>query len=232
MDIFALASGSSGNCYRISDGATPLLIECGIRFPLIRKGLNFKTSEIAACLVSHEHGDHCRAIKEVMKVGIDCYMSPGTAKEIGVTGHRAHIVEPLKQFQVGTWTVLPFPVQHDAIEPLGFLLASGKEKLLYATDTYYLRFQFKGLTHIMIEANYAYDILAENIRAGIVSRAQQKRILRSHFSLDHVKDFLRANDLSRLQEIHLLHLSDDNSDEARFESEIEALTGVPVYVAA
>jgi hypothetical protein len=34
-----------------------------------------------------------------------------------------------------------------------------------------------------------------------------------------------------LQEIHLLHLSDANSNEKEFKEKIQKLTGVPVYVA-
>ncbi|MFO7296780.1 MAG: MBL fold metallo-hydrolase, partial [Clostridia bacterium] len=51
IDIQVLASGSRGNCYRIDDGSTPLLLECGVPYKEIQKKLNFKTSEIAACLV-------------------------------------------------------------------------------------------------------------------------------------------------------------------------------------
>jgi len=230
MNILTLASGSSGNCYRVSDGKTPLLIECGIRFPEIRRKVGFKLSQIVGCLISHEHGDHCKAIKDILKAGIDCYMSPGTAKETGIQHHRINTAKPLQQFRIGTWTILPFPAEHDAAEPCGFLLASGPEKLLYLTDSFYCRYRFKGLTHIMLECNYAADILAENIRAGVVSREQKNRILRSHFSLENIKEFLRANDLRRVQEIHLLHLSRDNSDAARFKREIEAFTGKPTIV--
>ncbi len=231
IEIKALASGSRGNCYYVSDGVTPVLLECGIGLKEIQKGLNFRTSEIAACLVSHEHQDHCKAVKDVMKAGIDCYMSKGTAEVLNVSGHRLHIIKGLQQFQLGGWTVLPFDVQHDAKEPLGYLLANDTgEKLIYATDTYYLKYKFRGLTHILVECNYALDILQENVAAGLVPAAVKDRVLRSHFSLENVKGFLRANDLSEVREIHLLHLSDNNSDAERFKREIQGLTGKPVYV--
>src|SRR5690606_20594303 len=123
--------------------------------------------------------------------------------------------------------------QHDAQEPLGFLLHSraSNERLLYATDTYYIRYKFPGLTHIMVECNYAADILYENVKRGAVPEVLKNRLLTSHFSLENVKEFLKANDLSRVQEIWLLHLSDGNSDEERFKREVQALTGKPTYVA-
>lgn len=231
IDITALASSSKGNCYRVTDGKTPILLECGISYKEIQKGLNFQMSEIAACLVTHEHGDHCKSIKDVLKAGIDCYMSAGTAEAINVQHHRIHRTAAKKQFQIGTWTILPFDVQHDVSEPLGFLLVNqAGEKLLFATDTYYIKYRFQGLTHVMVECNYSLEILNENIARGVTPKVMKPRLLRSHFSLENVKDFFKANDLNNIQEIWLLHLSDSNSDEVRFKKEIAELTGKIVQV--
>jgi phosphoribosyl 1,2-cyclic phosphodiesterase len=231
MEIKALASSSKGNCYLVSDGETSLLLECGIRYSDIQKGLNYQVSQVDGCLISHEHGDHGKAVKEVMKAGINVYTSQGTAEALGASGHRVKTIESKKPFTVGTWTILPFEVEHDAAEPLGFLLANKQgEKLLFATDTYYIKYMFPGLTHIMVEANYSMDILKENIEAGRVPAVMKKRLMRSHFSLENVKEFLKVNDLSKVEEIWLLHLSDSNSDEQRFKQEIQQLTGKIVIV--
>ena len=232
IEIIPLASGSQGNCYRIDDGSTPLLLECGIPYKEIQKGLVFTVSEIVGVLVSHEHQDHCKALKDIMKAGIDCYISAGTAEALGLFGHRINIIKARQQFRIGTWTILPFETQHDAAEPLGFLLANQYgEKLLYATDTFYIRYRFQGLTHIAVECNYSLDILRANVEAGLVEPAQKNRIIQSHFSLENVKEFLKANDLSRIHEIWLLHLSNDNSDAERFKREIQELTGKMVFIA-
>lgn len=232
MEIKVLASGSSGNCYHISNDRNSILIECGLPWKQIQQGVNFRTSQLAGCLVTHEHQDHCKAVRDVMKAGIDCYMSQGTAEALKLSGHRLHIVEPLKQFKVGAWAVLPMDAQHDAKNPLGFLLADkAGNKILFATDTYYLKYKFSGLTHILVECNYALDILQENVAARLVPVAVKNRVLRSHFSLEHVKDFLKANDLSKVREIWLLHLSDSNSDAARFKRGVQELTGKPTFIA-
>ncbi|MGG4036091.1 MBL fold metallo-hydrolase [Paenibacillus cisolokensis] len=232
IEFRPLGSSSAGNAYYVTDGTTPLLLEAGLRFADIRRMLRFRTSDIAGCLISHEHSDHIKAAAEVMKAGINVYASAGTMAAAGLTGHRAIPIEARRQFTVGTWTVLPFEVEHDVEEPLGFLLANQDgEKLLFATDTYYIRYRFSGLSMIAIECNYSLAILDENILAGRVPVAMKKRLLRSHFSLENVKDFFRANDLSKLQEVWLLHLSDNNSDAAAFKREIQALTGAAVYVA-
>ena len=176
--------------------------------------------------------DHSKAVTDIMKAGIDCYMSRGTAEALGLSGHRLNIIKARQQFHIGSWVVLPFETQHDAAEPLGFLLANqAGDKLLYATDTYYIRYRFHGLTHIMIECNYSTDILRANIKVGNVPAELKKRLLKSHFSLENVRKFLQANDLSKVQEIWLLHLSDNNSDAERFKREVQELTGRMVFVA-
>lgn len=232
MEIAALASGSSGNCYLVNDGSSRLLLECGISIRHIREGLGFGLSAVAGCLVSHEHDDHCKALAEVMRASVDCYMSPGTAKALGVAGHRLKYINHQQQLRIGSWRVLAFSTQHDAAAPLGFVLASDAgEKAVYATDTYYLKYTFPGLTHILIETNYSVEILNENVNAGSISRDRCTRITSSHFELQNALDWLAANDLSKVQEIWLLHLSNQNSDAADFSRKVRELTGKPVYVA-
>jgi len=231
IKITALASSSKGNCYLVNDGSTKILLECGIRFKDIQRGLNFETSDISACLITHEHKDHCVAIKEVLKVGIDCYTSPGTAKGMNVRHHRIHNIKAKQKFTIGTWSIMPFEANHDVLEPLSFLLVNQVgEKLLFATDTFYIKYKFKGLTHIMVEANYSLKILEKKIDDGSLPEVMKTRLMRSHFSLENVKDFLKANDLSKVEEIWLLHLSDTNSDAEQFKREIAEQTGKMIYV--
>jgi len=237
IEFTPFASGSTGNCYRITDGRTPLLLECGISINEILRKTNAMggVSSLAGCLVSHGHKDHSKAVKDLMKFGVDIYLSQGTADEISGLGpwrHRINIIKARQQFRIGTWTILPFETQHDAQEPLGLLLANQDgEKLLYATDTYFIRYRFRGLTHVAIECNYSLDILKRNVEAGAVPKGLKSRILKSHFSLENVKKFLLANDLSRVQEIWLLHLSEQNSCEKRFKEEVQKITGKPTYIA-
>ncbi|OWA36748.1 MBL fold metallo-hydrolase [Saccharibacillus sp. O16] len=232
IEIRSLGSSSAGNAYRITDGHTTLLIEAGLKYKDIQRALAFRVSGLAACLITHEHGDHSAAVKDLLRAGVTIYTSQGTADTLRITGHRVQHIMAKQPFTIGSWTIMPFETEHDAAEPLGFLLASSAGgKLLFATDTYFVRYRFKGLTHIMVECNYSLEILRRNVVEGRVPAPLKNRVMKSHFSLENVKDFLRANDLSQVREIHLLHLSDSNSDEAAFKQEIMALTGKPVYVA-
>jgi len=251
MLIQAFASSSSGNSYHVSDGQTSLLLEAGLPYRQIQKHMDFQLSSVAGCLITHSHADHSKAAADLMKAAVETYMSEGTAIGIGISRreeapsghqilvtnysifHRLHIIEPKQMFTVGTFSVLPFETEHDCPGSLGFLLISNVtgERLLFATDTYFLRYRFKGLNFIMVECNYAKDILDANTEAGRLPESLRNRLIKSHFSLEHVKGFLKANDLSGVREIWLLHLSDGNSDAARFKREIQELTGIPVRIA-
>ena len=199
----------------------------------IKQGLNYKLSEIDGCLISHSHGDHCKAVKDIIKAGIDVYMSRETIEAIGVQEeHRVHAIEPRKQFVVGTFIIHPFDTQHDCPGSIGFLIQSTLigEKLVFITDSYYCKYKFKSLNYVMVECNYASDILLRNVANGSLPEAQRARLVHSHFSLEHVKEFLKANDLSQVKEVYLLHLSSGNSDAVRFKREIQAVTGKLVTV--
>ena len=76
LDIRTIATGSSGNCYRITDGQSVLMIEAGIRFKQIQQGFDFALSSgLPGALISHEHLDHAKAVRDMMAAGVDCYMS-------------------------------------------------------------------------------------------------------------------------------------------------------------
>lgn len=232
INIKIIASGSSGNAYLIDDGRSQLLLECGISYKDIQIALNFDTKNIVGCLVSHEHKDHTKGLKDVVRAGIDCYMSKGTANAEGIEHHRIKVVENKKQFKVGSWTILPFDVEHDVAEPFGYLIMNEQgEKLLFATDTYYVKYKFKGLNYLMIECNYSLEILEENILNGLTPELMKRRLIKSHFSLENVIEFLKANDLSKVEDIYLLHLSDTNSNAKEFKEAIQKVTGKRVLIA-
>ena len=132
MQIKVLASGSSGNAYIVSDGRTTLLLDAGIPLKAIQVGTNYTVRKIAGAFITHSHQDHSKAAKDLARYGVNIYTSRGTIEACGLTGHRLHPVKALQEITVGTFKVLPFDVEHDAPEPLGFLFASTAtgEKLL------------------------------------------------------------------------------------------------------
>ena len=230
LSIAVHASGSSGNCYTVTNGNATVMLDCGLPYRRIQQLTGFQHPD--AVFITHEHNDHIKAAKDFMKKGVDVYMSRGTMEAAGLEeNHRLHILKNRQSVSIEGIVVSAFDTQHDAAEPIGFLLDDGEDRLLYATDTYYLHYKFPGLTKVIIEANHSYEILKENVENGSLPEPLEKRLKQSHFSLENLKKFFAANDLSRVTEIWLIHLSKDNADPGQFKQEIEALTGRPVYVA-
>lgn len=230
ITVASFASSSGGNLYRVTDGAgSSLLLECGVPIKKLREALGHRLHEIHGVLISHEHMDHAKAAKDVLKAGVNVYCSKGTADALGISDHhRTRIIRALEQFNIGSWTILPFDVQHDAQEPLGYLIQEGGgEKLLFCADSYYIKYRFSGLNIIMVECDYSKKTLREDL-----PEAQKRRLLFSHMSLETLLGFLAANDLSRVREIRLIHLSDNNSDEQMFKEAIQGATGIPVIIEA
>lgn len=229
FEFKTIASGSSGNCHYLRTDDAFGLIDIGIQWKRIQKAIDFKASSLDFALATHRHLDHAGHIKDAIKAGVDVYAIQDVWDSNGINSHRAHTIVPKQQFRIKSLTILPFPVPHD-VENVGFLIADQRgNKLLYLTDCYYSPFKFKDVTILAIECNYTADILADNIKSGIVSREQKRRILQSHFSLENVKEFFRANDLRQVQEIHLIHISKDSGHPEMFIEEIQKLTGKPTF---
>jgi len=174
------------------------------------------------------YADHSKACKGLIKNAVDIYCSEYTAGALELSGHRLHIIEPLKQLTVGAWRIKPFLLVHD-VPNLGFIMAMGDIKALYACDTNYVPYRFTGLTHIILGVNYDLEILKDNVMAGRLNSDLAARIIKNHMSLDTARGFFQANDMAAVEEIHLIHLSAGNSDAAMFKSEIERVTARPVY---
>lgn len=212
MKIRVIASGSAGNCYVLETNQGSLLIEAGIPINRIKKALNYDFSNIQGCLLTHEHMDHAKAIKDIANLGIDIYSSRGTFKALGYEGYRFVPTEAKTPIKIGEFQVMAFDTQHDVVEPFGYLIKQGNNKLLFATDTFYLKYRFKDLTHIVIECNYVESVVNDLVEKKLIDINRIKRTIQSHMSLENLIEFLKINDLSKVKELHLIHLSNETSD--------------------
>lgn len=234
MILDIIGTGSKGNSYILRNDKEALLIECGVNIKDIKQALNFDLSKVVGAICTHEHMDHSKSIWDVMKLGINVYSSLGTLKSRFVDEQsRAKAVKSQQSFTVGNFNILPFDVMHDAKEPLGFLIEHPEcGKVLFLTDTYYCKYTFPGLNNIIIEANYSKAIIDRKFGPESGKEFLRNRILQSHFSLENCKDMLSVNDLSKVNNIVLIHLSDSNSDEVQFRKEVQEITGKNVTVAS
>ncbi len=139
-----------------------------------------------------------------------------TKKELGILHHRLHGLELPGWFWIGGLRLLSLPLEHD-VTNAGFLVTCEEGKAAYITDTAYCRYLIPGLNLLAVECNFD----EESLMSSGLSVEQRKRVMRTHFGLAGVLEFLKANDLDSLQEIHLLHLSDSNSHEGRIREAIK-----------
>lgn len=218
MTFKVLASSSHGNAYIVSDGITNLLLECGVSYRKLQKLLDFKTSDVHGCLVTHEHQDHAQAVRKVVESGVPVYMTRGTAEALDIPEKVFECLNEIKagvQITVGSMDILPFETFHDAREPVGFCIQSREDGdiAVFATDTVNLPYDFPGVTTLAVEANYQADILD---RCERMPDKTKHRITNTHMEVDRLVQCLQRMDLSRCREIILLHLSDATSHEGQF----------------
>lgn len=227
MKIKHLASSSSGNAHLLDD---TVLLDAGLSVKKLRKQVDLRAIEFV--LLSHEHGDHSKSVPDLLRSAVPVYTSRGSAEALGIDSHhRTTMVDSVRWHRKGDWKFMALDNVHDAEEPYSYLINKGSNRLLYMTDTAYSKYNFSGLTHILIECNYSREIVKENIAEGSVPEAQLKRLVQTHFGLEDVLEFLAASDLSKVREIHLLHLSDRNSDAEKFERAVQSMTGIPTIIA-
>lgn len=232
MQIKVLASGSKGNAIWISDGVTQLLLDAGLPIAELQRKLDYKLSDVAGVLVTHFHADHCRAVPELLRLGMKVYATLETAQRWKSDAFWHQIVAG-ENWGVGTWIFSAFPVEHDCPGAVGYLLESSRtgERVLYITDSAYSRFVFANLDYVLCEANHSLELLHEAVAAGDTDRALKSRILHNHMSLETLLAFLKACGTKRLKAVYLLHMSDRHSDALLFQQRVREATGVEVYVA-
>lgn len=232
MELKVLGSSSKGNCYLLDNGKECLMIECGVAFKDVQKAVNFDISRICGAIVSHEHGDHAKHVQKALDAQIPVWMSNGTRDALNLQSSLLNTMSELGIYNIGKFKVQPFKVQHDAAEPFGYLIHHPEcGTVLFATDTYYLHYTFAGLNNILIECNYQQAILDANVESGKIHPAMRQRTMKSHCSFDTCKEILNANDLSKVNNIVLIHLSDSNSDAEYFRQGIMEATGKNVHIA-
>lgn len=241
IKIKVFGSGSKGNAYLIDDGHSQLMIECGVPYNKIQQSMEHDFSKVQGCLISHEHRDHCKYIKQLIDgTTFDIYATHGTIDgiysddKIRLSQYDYYRMNQLKYketYKIGTWYVTQFETKHDVNEPCGFLIDNiAGDRLVFITDSYYVKYKFPNVSHMMIEANYSKEVIDEKMTTGFDLK-RKTRLLESHFDFKNVLEFIKSNQSQKLKEIWLLHLSDSNSIEREFKEETQKVTGVPVYIA-
>lgn len=233
MDLKVIGTGSKGNLYVLTDDeGYSLILEAGMSLSEVKKHLDFDLTKVIGLLCTHSHMDHSKYLKDFASAGIQCYLSEETSKARGLKSHRTTIVKELKKFEMDRWEIMPFDVHHD-VHCLGFLLKHKPtgNKIMFLTDSYFCKYSFKGVNNFIIEANYSEKIIDEKMYSGESHKFLRDRIIESHMSLETTCELLSKNDLTKTNNIVLIHLSDTNSNARKFQETVSNQTAKTVTVA-
>lgn len=201
-----LSSGSHGNCYILECDNEQLIIELGISWKEILKGLDYDLSKVVACLASHKHSDHLNpsAISNTIKCGLSVLSNA----DVNSIYPQVKVLKKGVKMRLGGFKVQAIPLFH-SVENYGFVIEHEEcGKIVFCTDTYQIPYRFKGVQHYLVEANNEFDEMIDNLCDNIKSRSHNN----DHLELSDTIAFLRENYSSDLQSITLIHLSQTNID--------------------
>jgi len=216
----SIGSGSEGNGLLVEAGTTRILIDCGfgVRDTVARLArLGVAPESLSAILVTHEHNDHAGGVPAFAgKYDIPVWLTFGTIFEVGdrfdgiaqIYGFDSHDV-----FRIGDLEVHPFPVPHDAREPVQFVVSDGQHRLGLLTDiggsTPFVQASLTGCSALVLECNHDRDLLATSDYPPSLKNRISGRF--GHLHNEAAATLLTALDTSRLQHIIAAHLSRSNN---------------------
>lgn len=234
MEICVISSGSSGNATYVRSSETAILIDSGISLKELARrmaAVEIDPDSIDAVLVSHGHSDHVTGVPVLCRrKGVPVFASPGTIAETGLAASvprgGALAFTTGVAFNVGDLCITPFPVPHDASEPVGFVVSDGNVKACFATDlgslTLDVVYAFSGCDAIVLESNHDEVMLVE----GPYPAFLKKRVAgpHGHLSNSDAAELLQGIAHSGLRHLVLAHLSrTNNAPELPVEAAVAAL---------
>lgn len=173
MKVCSLTSGSVGNVIIIEHEYESLLIDFGVslkKFDELMARTSFDVKKIKNILVTHEHSDHVKGVGIASRrLELQVWATPKTAEAIyekGLMSSRdmdIKFVEKYHSYEISGFTVTPFPLSHDANDPVGYLVERDGKKIVCLTDTGYVSKEVMKLVrnaHLYImELNHNIEML-------------------------------------------------------------------------
>ena len=203
-----ISSGSQGNSYIIECENETLLLELGVAWNDILKGLNYNLKKVVGCLVSHKHNDHSKSIPNAIKNGVSVF----SCEEVSAIHKGVKTLHKGFKKTISGFVIIPLPLKHNC-ECYGYIIKH-KEfgKLVFATDCLDFRYKVKDVNHWLIECNHSEDLMIDNMCNNIYSISASE----NHLEINKTIKALNANYSCVLQNIVLLHLSQGNADKNSF----------------
>lgn len=219
MKICSLASGSKGNCLYLETGETRVLIDVGLslRETLLRmEAVGIDATGVDAVLVSHEHIDHIRSAGAFSRR----FKVPVLASHLvcGKADKYLHKTQKIEfeagcRFDFRDLSIDPFPITHDACDPVGFILESVEGRCGSATDlgivTRLVMEKLRGCRFLNLESNHDVEMLMN----GPYPWDLKQRIKSRHGHLSNEESLALLHELAHdgLQALVMAHLSEVNN---------------------
>lgn len=233
MRFASLGSGSGGNALVVEVGASRVLLDAGfgpreMERRLARLGL--EPENIQAVLVTHEHTDHAGgAFSCARRFGWEVLLTHGTlaACETKGTTEKIRLLDSHQAFAIDEIEVHPFPVPHDAREPIQFVFSDGAQRLGVLTDaghvTSHMVAQLDACDALVLECNHCVELLTR----GPYPAALKRRIGGRMGHLDNAASagLLERVSRSRLRHVIAAHLSAENNRPALAQQALSAVLG-------
>jgi len=234
MRFASLGSGSRGNALLVEAGHTRLLLDCGfsLRETLFRLDrLGCPAESLSGIVVTHEHNDHIGgAIRLAARYQRTVWMTHGTFASSPASRSELpglELIDSHQSFAIGDLEIHPFPVPHDAAEPVQFVFSDGRHRLGVATDlggaTPHVERMLSECDALVLECNHDEDML----RRGNYPPHLKRRIAGRFGHLENAASasLLAALDTRKLQHLIAAHLSQQNNTPERAQSALAGALG-------
>ncbi|MFR0672389.1 MBL fold metallo-hydrolase [Enterobacterales bacterium AW_CKDN230030176-1A_HGKHYDSX7] len=217
MRFAVLGSGSQGNGTLIASGDTYILVDCGFSLRETERRLallGVSAAQLSAVLVTHEHADHVHGVGLLSRrYNVPVYLSQGTLRGLRKPVEVRGFLACGQSLEIGALRVSAARVEHDALEPLQYVISDGQRRFGMLTDlgTYdgWLLDRYQDLDALLIESNHCRDMLARGHYPYFLKQ-------RVGGNLGHLNNHQAANLVAELgwqdlQHLVLAHLSSKNN---------------------
>ena len=234
MRFASLGSGSRGNALLVEAGRTRVLLDCGFNArETVRRlaRLGVEPGTLSGILVTHEHGDHASGVARfASRYRVPVWMTDGTLRAAGVMGEaRVSVFDPHQPFALDGLRVEPFPVPHDAAEPVQYVLGDGARRLGVLTDigepTSHVAAVLDGCDALVLECNHDAGMLAGGPYPPQLKRRIAGRL--GHLENGQAAQLLSRLDRSRLRQVVAAHLSETNNTPELARAALAGALGCP-----
>jgi phosphoribosyl 1,2-cyclic phosphodiesterase len=217
-----LVSGSSGNSMFIASGDSQILIDAGLSCKRLEQAMAARDiwpEALDGIFVTHEHSDHISGLSVLARrYHIPVYMTKGTWQACSSKLNRADLIDvrfisPNQTLSLESMEIKAYPVSHDAAEPVGYLVDTGKGKIALASDlgewTEAIADEVKGADLVFLESNYDTTMLWN----GAYPWPLKQRIDSSCGHLSNLEAALASQHLLKMgtDRFVLVHLSVNNN---------------------